>query len=80
MDIGAGQIKVTSGSGSLDSNYAIKIVSPLIPLLFSAPMSLPKLVAFDLDGTNWSPDMYMIWGGGAPFTVSSPTELDDSKI
>lgn len=29
---------------------------------------LPKIVALDLDGTVWSPDMYMLWGGGAPFT------------
>lgn len=26
-----------------------------------------KLVAFDLDGTVWTPDMYQLWGGGAPF-------------
>jgi magnesium-dependent phosphatase 1 len=30
-------------------------------------MKLPKLVAFDLDGTIWTPDMYQLWGGGAPF-------------
>jgi magnesium-dependent phosphatase 1 len=29
----------------------------------------PKLVAFDLDGTVWTPDMYQLWGGGAPFSV-----------
>lgn len=29
----------------------------------------PRLVAFDLDGTVWSPDMYELWGGGSPFTV-----------
>ena len=28
-------------------------------------LKLPKLVAFDLDGTIWSPDMYELWGGGA---------------
>ena len=29
---------------------------------------LPRIVAFDLDGTLWSPDMYELWGGGgAPF-------------
>ena len=33
-------------------------------------MALPKLVALDLDGTVWHPDMYMLWGGGAPFKVS----------
>jgi magnesium-dependent phosphatase 1 len=31
--------------------------------------SLPKLIAFDLDGTLWSPDMYQLWGGGSPFQV-----------
>eukprot|EP00596_Hydrurales_sp_CCMP1899_P007321 CAMPEP_0119036514 /NCGR_PEP_ID=MMETSP1177-20130426/4264_1 /TAXON_ID=2985 /ORGANISM="Ochromonas sp, Strain CCMP1899" /LENGTH=196 /DNA_ID=CAMNT_0006996489 /DNA_START=85 /DNA_END=675 /DNA_ORIENTATION=+ len=32
---------------------------------------LPKLVAFDLNGTIWSPDMYQLWGGGAPFKADS---------
>eukprot|EP01039_Chlorochromonas_danica_P001095 gene1095-1188_t len=31
---------------------------------------LPKLIAFDLDGTIWSPDMYELWGGGAPFRIA----------
>ncbi|KAJ1403576.1 magnesium-dependent phosphatase-1 [Ochromonadaceae sp. CCMP2298] len=34
-----------------------------------------KLVAFDLDGTIWSPDMYQLWGGGAPFS-NSPSNGD----
>ena len=34
----------------------------------------PKLVAFDLDGTVWTPDMYMLWGGGAPFEIKDPTK------
>ena len=39
---------------------------------------LPRLVAFDLDGTVWTPDMYELWGGGSPFTVdSSRNELRD---
>lgn len=33
-------------------------------------MKLPKLVAFDLDGTIWTPDMYQLWGGGAPFKLA----------
>ncbi len=37
--------------------------------------SLPKLIAFDLDGTIWSPDMYQLWGGGAPFR-SAPNHRD----
>lgn len=32
-------------------------------------MALPKVVALDLDGTVWCPDMYMLWGGGSPFRV-----------
>ena len=32
-------------------------------------LRVPKIVAFDLDGTIWYPDMYMLWGGGAPFEV-----------
>lgn len=31
-------------------------------------MSVPKLIAFDLDGTVWYPDMYLLWGGGSPFS------------
>lgn len=52
----------------------------IIPLLLlearASAMSVPrpKLVAFDLDGTVWSPDMYMLWGGGAPFEVKDPTK------
>ena len=34
-------------------------------------LTIPKLIAFDLDGTIWSPDMYQLWGGGAPFSVHS---------
>eukprot|EP00667_Euglena_gracilis_P024005 EG_transcript_27362 len=32
-----------------------------------APGRLPRLVAFDLDATLWYPEMYHLWGGGAPF-------------
>ncbi|GMH59216.1 hypothetical protein TrRE_jg5667, partial [Triparma retinervis] len=39
--------------------------------------SLPKVVAFDLDGTIWTPDMYQLWGGGAPFSVEGPELLKD---
>ena len=40
---------------------------------------LPKAVVFDLDGCLWSPDMYMLWGGGAPFSVRSDGDLNDSR-
>jgi magnesium-dependent phosphatase 1 len=41
------------------------------PLLDYHAMNLPKLIAFDLDGTIWTPDMYQLWGGGAPFRYAS---------
>ena len=44
-----------------------------------AQQRVPKLVAFDLDGTIWSPDMYMLWGGGPPFRVVHNEELRDCQ-
>ena len=38
----------------------------------------PKAVVFDLDGCLWYPDMYMLWGGGAPFKVASDGALIDT--
>ena len=32
---------------------------------------------FDLDGCLWAPDMYMLWGGGAPFREGKSGELFD---
>jgi magnesium-dependent phosphatase 1 len=43
-------------------------------------MILPKLIAFDLDGTIWLPEMYQLWGGGAPFHAhANGKDLIDSK-
>ncbi len=33
----------------------------------------PVLVVFDLDACCWYPEMYMLWGGGAPFRVVHKT-------
>lgn len=41
-----------------------------MPRMDYTGINLPKLVAFDLDGTIWSPDMYQLWGGGAPFRIA----------
>jgi magnesium-dependent phosphatase 1 len=41
------------------------------PVMDYSSMNLPKLIAFDLDGTIWTPDMYQLWGGGAPFRLAS---------
>lgn len=43
-------------------------------------MSLPSVIVFDLDGTLWSPEMYELWGGGAPFTaVDGGKHVTDRK-
>ena len=41
--------------------------------------ALPKAVVFDLDGCLWAPDMYMLWGGGAPFSVEDDGTLRDCR-
>ena len=40
---------------------------------------VPRLIAFDLDGTLWRPEMYELWGGGAPFTLDEGNSLHDRK-
>ena len=41
---------------------------------------LPPVVVFDLDGTLWSPEMYELWGGGAPFkSQRNGAHVTDSK-
>ena len=45
---------------------------------FQIMHKVPKLIAFDLDGTVWSPDMYELWSsGGAPFKKISSKKLVD---
>ena len=39
--------------------------------------ALPRAVVFDLDGCVWDPEMYQLWGGGAPFTVQPSGNLKD---
>jgi len=41
--------------------------------------ALPKCVAFDLDGCLWYPDMYQLWGGGAPFQRQPDGRLFDRR-
>lgn len=43
----------------------------------SSMSALPKLIAFDLDGTLWWPEMYML-SGGAPFKRSTTGAVYDS--
>jgi len=46
-------------------------------LLTEGPM--PRLVVFDLDGTIWDPEMYQLWGGGAPFRQNDDGTLSDCR-
>mmetsp|Transcript_84396 Transcript_84396/g.225508 ORF Transcript_84396/g.225508 Transcript_84396/m.225508 type:complete len:230 (-) Transcript_84396:13-702(-) len=41
--------------------------------------ALPRIVAFDLDATLWEPEMYELWGGGAPFTKNPDGTLSDRR-
>eukprot|EP00656_Telonema_subtile_P030309 TRINITY_DN3329_c0_g1_i2.p2 TRINITY_DN3329_c0_g1~~TRINITY_DN3329_c0_g1_i2.p2 ORF type:complete len:108 (+),score=19.50 TRINITY_DN3329_c0_g1_i2:142-465(+) len=34
-------------------------------------------VVFDLDACCWDPEMYQLWGGGAPFTQNKDNTLTD---
>lgn len=38
---------------------------------------LPKVIVLDLDGTIWGPEMYQLWGGGAPFTLLENGNVKD---
>jgi hypothetical protein len=42
-------------------------------------MKLPKIFVFDLDNCVWYPEMYMIWGGGPPFTYDGKHMYDCKK-
>mmetsp|Transcript_11731 Transcript_11731/g.27236 ORF Transcript_11731/g.27236 Transcript_11731/m.27236 type:complete len:230 (+) Transcript_11731:11-700(+) len=42
-------------------------------------MAYPRVVAFDLDATLWVPEMYQLWGGGAPFKKNGDGSLTDCK-
>ncbi len=48
------------------------------PAISSGPSQKLSLIAFDLDGTLWWPEMYMMWGnGGPPFTASANGDVKD---
>jgi magnesium-dependent phosphatase 1 len=40
------------------------------------PSGKPKLIVFDLDGCLWDPEMYELWGGGAPFRAAGDGSAD----
>ena len=40
---------------------------------------VPKVFVFDLDGCCWDPEMYELWGGGAPFKDNQDGTLSDKR-
>ena len=42
-------------------------------------MTLPELIVFDLDNCVWFPEMYQLWGGGAPFKQKPDGDLTDKS-
>lgn len=42
-------------------------------------MVLPRCLVFDLDGCCWDPEMYELWGGGAPFKDNKDGSLSDKQ-
>ena len=41
--------------------------------------AVPKVFVFDLDGCCWDPEMYELWGGGAPFKENKDGTLTDKR-
>ena len=55
-----------------------RLLSKVRPIM-AAEKILPAVVVFDLDGCCWDPEMYELWGGGAPFTPNTDGTLSDKK-
>ena len=63
------------------SSAALMSVSSVTrPAVFASSATRPAAIIFDLDGCLWYPDMYMLWGGGAPFSkAAAGTDLTDVR-
>lgn len=66
------QVHATSRSNNTGSG----LIRPVRPVKMSRP-GIPKIVALDLDGTIWVPEMYQL-SGGAPFRRDSSGAVYDS--
>ena len=44
-----------------------------------AAKPVPRAFVFDLDGCCWDPEMYELWGGGAPFKENKDGSLSDKN-
>ena len=48
-------------------------------ILRNMAKKVPKVFVFDLDGCCWDPEMYELWGGGAPFKENKDGSLSDKN-
>ena len=62
-----------AGGGAMQAAVAVAAgVGARVPRVIS-PAPTATVLVFDLDGTVWSPDMYMLWGGGGPPFAPHPS-------
>ena len=55
----------------------IRLFGGLVKYSNMASKTIPKVFVFDLDGCCWDPEMYELWGGGAPFKENNDGTLAD---
>ena len=58
---------------------SFKITARPFSLTMAENKSVPKVFVFDLDGCCWDPEMYELWGGGAPFKENQDGTLSDKR-
>jgi len=70
-------MRVLGSLAPLVATIALRCAAP--PTAMTSPPHRPKVVVFDLDGCLWYPEMYMLWSGGAPFSVREDGDLSDTS-
>ena len=64
----------------VSSAALMSVTSVTRPAALASSATRPAAIIFDLDGCLWYPDMYMLWGGGAPFSkAAAGTDLTDVR-
>ena len=71
--------KIYIGTLSQWVNYQIADFMSCTSILRNMAKKVPKVFVFDLDGCCWDPEMYELWGGGAPFKENKDGSLSDKN-
>ncbi|KAA8495313.1 Magnesium-dependent phosphatase 1 [Porphyridium purpureum] len=66
-----------SASASRRGNYESRRRTKGAMAAGATRVTVPRLLVFDLDGTLWRPEMYELWGGGAPFKPNKDGNVVD---